>query len=382
MKIAKKAPQEGAKSPVVRELDAVLAKARKDLGDSIGGRGVKAVHVPRIPTGIFIADLATGGGWPKGRLGIVYGPESSGKTTLALLTCAWVQHHCFVCQEEFDSCSCSAGPTIKDAVYIDQEHALDAVYARRLGVDLDRLVLLQPDTAVQCVDLVEGVLSAEDTGVLVVDSIASMVTDAVINASAERVDVGGNSVVVQRMVQKAGVALTREARRGHYPLLLCINQTRSKIGVMFGNPESMPGGAALKFASSMTIRVYGKDVIDKKFSDVLPAFKEVNASINKWKVPIVSKSFTYNQCLIDQPGLSIGQVRAWPHVEGYLRDYGLLFKNEKGIWMCPLVGGEVGEFKTLSSIAEKFESDSAFSLFLRGIVVEREVNRAMNPVSL
>lgn len=361
------------KNGVAGELSEVLGKIKKEFGEGVGGRGVQKYQVKRIPTGVFPFDLQTGGGFPRSRISIVYGHEGAGKTNLSLLACAHVQTHCDVCGQHELKCKCDEGPTLLSAVFIDQEHAFDSTWAEQLGVNLETLVLLQPDYAEQSVDMLEAVLHANDVGIVVLDSIAAMTQAAVIEASADRVQVGGNSIIMSKMVQKITAALSKESKRGHHPAVILLNQIRIKIGQMFGNPETVPGGNAIRFASSLSIRLSGKEVIDKDVSQVLPTWKETTFSVMKWKVPIVGKNAVYNVCTLPHEGVKAGDSDDWKYIEGYLRSYGAMGKNEKGKWFCVGLGGEMEEYQTLTAIREKFESDPEFSLYIKNLIIEREM---------
>jgi recombination protein RecA len=337
----------------VSDLKDVLAKLKKDYGDNIGHVGSKKHEVERIPTGIFQFDLATGGGIPTGRLSIIYGAESSGKTTIAYLLAASVQ---------------KKG---RKVVFVDLEGTFDADWASHCGVDCEAVIVMNPDTAERTVDVVEAMIYAEDVGLIVVDSIAAMTTENEIKSDAEKMIVGGASLIVGKMIRKAVTALSKEAKHEHYPALVCINQVRFKIGVMYGDPETMPGGQALRFASSMTVRLYGKDEMDKEVSAVMPAFKATSAIIKKFKVPVVAKNFEYKLCLVPHGTLSIGQSASWNTVANYLKQYGLLAKEKTG-WNCMGV-----MYKTLSEIEQQYNEVHEVRLALQHEVVRREMKHVI-----
>jgi len=330
------------------ESDSVLAKFHKDFGDGIGGVGVEHTQVDRVPTGIFELDLASGGGIPQGRASIIYGPEASGKTTLAMLLLANTQ--------------AQLGST---AVIIDAEGTFDYDWGTRCGIDAARLVRLVPDTAEQAVDMIEGMLYAKDVGTVVVDSIAALTTHNEIESDAGKQIVGGSALLVGKLVRKVVSALNSERKRKHTPALVCINQTRTKIGVMYGDPETTPGGQALRFISSMTIRVSGKDVYDKDLHDSLPVFKDSTATLRKWKVPVVAKTAEYKMCLYPHGNLQVGQTNAWNTVSNYLKQKGLLVKGAKG-WSCM---GQ--ENLKLAHIQTLYETDPKIRALLQKEVVSR-----------
>ena len=201
------------------------------LGDAHGQK------VECIPTGSLSLDIALGGGLPKGRVVEVYGPESSGKTTLTLHAIAEVQ---------------KAGGT---AAFIDAEHALDPVYAKRIGVDVDNLLLSQPDNGEQALEITETLVRSNAVDIIVVDSVAALVPRAEIEG-----DMGDSLPGLQaRLMSQALRKLTGVINRSKATVVF-INQIRMKIGVMFGNPETTTGGNALKFYASvrMDIRRIGQ----------------------------------------------------------------------------------------------------------------------------
>jgi recombination protein RecA len=197
------------------------------------GEGTGKVKVDAISTGAINLNLATGiGGIPRGRVTEVYGPESSGKTTLALHVIANGQ---------------KAGGV---AAFIDAEHALDAVYARKLGVDVDNLLVSQPDTGEQALEIAETLVRSGAIDVIVVDSVAALVPRAEIEG-----EMGDSHVGLQaRLMSQALRKLTGSINRSMTAVVF-INQIREKIGVMFGNPETTTGGRALKFYSSLRLDI-------------------------------------------------------------------------------------------------------------------------------
>jgi recombination protein RecA len=190
------------------------------------------VAVETIPTGSLSLDIALGGGLPKGRVIEVYGPESSGKTTLTLHAIAAVQ---------------KAGGT---AAFIDAEHALDPAYAKRIGVDTQNLLLSQPDNGEQALEIVETLVRSNAVDIIVVDSVAALVPRAEIEG-----EMGDSHMGLQaRLMSQALRKLTGIISRSHATVIF-INQIRMKIGVMFGNPETTTGGNALKFYASVRIDI-------------------------------------------------------------------------------------------------------------------------------
>ncbi|MCI8500460.1 MAG: recombinase RecA [Clostridia bacterium] len=226
----------------LKALDAVLAQIEKAYGKGAImklGKDAGNTDIEVIPTGCLSLDLALGiGGLPRGRMVEIYGPESSGKTTVALHAVAQAQKLGGV------------------AAFIDAEHALDPVYAKNLGVNLDELYVSQPDTGEQALDIVDALVRSSAIDMIVVDSVAALTPKAEIEG-----DMGDSHVGLQaRLMSQALRKLTAIVNKSK-TCVVFINQLREKVGVMFGNPEVTPGGKALKFYASVRIDVRKKDVL-------------------------------------------------------------------------------------------------------------------------
>lgn len=228
--------------------DELIKKLQKEYGEKVVGRGLEPEDKGRLATGITAFDLSSGGGIPYGLVSLVYGAESSGKTNFALRCLARFQ------EKHPD----------QTAVFIDVENRIDSSWAQKLGVDTKRWVLVRPDFAEQAVDLIEGLLLTSDVGFLVLDSIAAMISAAEVKRSAEVANVGGSGLVVGKLVRKTTMALNQAYKDDRYPIVMWINQTRMKVGLVFGDPTTQPGGAAIRFQSSMTVRMWGKNIVDRK----------------------------------------------------------------------------------------------------------------------
>jgi recombination protein RecA len=319
----------------------IMQKLQKEHGANLARKGVTDyVDTIRIPTGIFALDLAMGGGFPHGKCSIVYGPESSNKTNLVLLALAEAQR---------------MFPT-QNVVFVDAEHALDMKWAMLVaGIDPDRFILVQPEYAEQAADLIESFQYATDVSMIALDSIAALATQNEIKNSVETAAVGGASLTVGRLYRKVTVAGSKMSNAGlQPPAFIAINQVRTKIGVMFGNPETMPGGNPPKFASAMTVRVYGKNIVDKKLSTAMPAYKEVNAVIQKWKVPIMAVNAVYTMQMIEANGHKPGFISDWNTVSAYMKELDYLSKGDKGGWV---MNGQT--YNTLDACRTELYGDAA-----------------------
>ena len=234
--MAKKTKEEDKKPAAeFKDVESLMADLQGKFGEgSIMTLGdARAVDVDVIPTGSFSLDLALGvGGLPQGRIVEIYGPESSGKTTLALNVVAQAQ---------------KMG---KRAAFIDAEHALDPEYAERLGVKIKELLISQPDNGEEALNILESLVRSSMVGVVVVDSVAALAPRAEIEGEMGQQFMG----LQARMMSQALRKLTAITSR-YNVLIIFINQIRMKIGIMFGNPETTPGGNALKFSSSVRIDI-------------------------------------------------------------------------------------------------------------------------------
>lgn len=259
----------------------------------------------------------------------------------------------------------------KRAVFVDAENSFDPVWATTLGVDVDRLIVVSPEYAEQAVDMIEAFLYASDVFTVVLDSIAALSTQNEIESTAEKAAVGGASLVVGKLFKKATVSFNRMRNKGEMPpAFIGINQIRNKIGVLYGDPTTMPGGNAVKFSSSFTMRMYGKNVLDKKVHPVLPAFKETTVTMSKWKVPINATSAVFNMQMIEANGRKPGYVEDWPTLKAYLTELDYLDKAPKGGW---LLFGDT--FKTLDEIKAHLYGDPAYLQEVRDTIVKEVTSK-------
>ena len=218
-----------------KALEMAMSQIEKQFGKgSVMKLGeFKAMEVEAIPTGALSLDIALGiGGVPRGRIIEIYGPESSGKTTLALHVIAEAQK--------------MGG----EAAFIDAEHALDPIYARKLGVNIDNLIVSQPDTGEQALEITESLIRSGALDVIVVDSVAALVPKAEIDGDMGDSHMGLQARLMSQALRKLAGALNKTKT-----VLIFINQLREKIGVMFGNPETTTGGRALKFYASVRMDI-------------------------------------------------------------------------------------------------------------------------------
>ncbi|AQR76668.1 recombinase RecA [Paenibacillus larvae] len=253
-------------------LENALRQIEKQFGKGSIMKLGESTHnqVETIPSGSLALDIALGvGGFPRGRIIEIYGPESSGKTTVALHAIAEVQK------------------TGGQAAFIDAEHALDPVYASKLGVNIDELLLSQPDTGEQALEIAEALVRSGAVDIIIIDSVAALVPKAEIEGDMGDSHVGLQARLMSQALRKLSGAINKSK-----VIAIFINQLREKVGVMFGNPETTPGGRALKFYSSVRLDIrrvesikQGNDIIGNRTrikvvkNKVAPPFKQADVDI-------------------------------------------------------------------------------------------------------
>ena len=257
-------------SEKMKALEAALGQIEKQFGKgSVMKLGdFSAMSVEAIPTGALSLDIALGiGGIPRGRIIEVFGPESSGKTTLALHIIAEAQK--------------MGG----EAAFIDAEHALDPVYAKHVGVDIDNLIVSQPDTGEQALEIAEALVRSGALDIIVVDSVAALVPKAEIDGDMGDAHVGLQARLMSQALRKLAGVINKSKC-----VIVFINQLREKVGVMFGNPETTPGGRALKFYASVRLDIRKVEIL-KQDGEVVGNRAKVKVVKNKVAPPFREAEF-------------------------------------------------------------------------------------------
>jgi recombination protein RecA len=289
-----------------KALEVALAQLQRQFGTgSVMKLGDSEVQPwPAVPTGALTLDRILGiGGLPLGRIVEIYGPESSGKSTIALTIVTEAQKMGLKC------------------AYIDAEHALDPVYMQALGVNFNNLIFSQPDYGEQALEIVDRLVRTGEIGVVVIDSVAALIPKAELEGEMEAAQMG----LQARLMAKAMRKLTGLASENKC-LLLFINQLRNKIGVMFGNPETTPGGMALKYTASVRIDLRKKEDLKSKDGEITGVKVKAKVIKNKMSPPlkiaefdiVYGKGIDQYGCLFDV-GLDKGiftQKGAWVYCEG------------------------------------------------------------------
>lgn len=254
----------------MKALEIAMGQIEKQFGKgSVMKLGdYSAMNVESIPTGALSLDVALGiGGIPRGRIIEVYGPESSGKTTLTLHMIAEAQ---------------KAGG---EAAFIDAEHALDPIYAKHLGVDIENLIVSQPDTGEQALEITEALVRSGALDIVVVDSVAALVPKAEIDGEMGSAQIGLQARLMSQALRKLAGAINKSKT-----VVVFINQLREKVGIMFGNPETTPGGRALKFYASVRLDIRRVETI-KQDGQVVGNRAKVKVVKNKVAPPFREAEF-------------------------------------------------------------------------------------------
>ncbi len=335
--MAEKAP---ANTDKLKVLDAVMQKIEKDFGKGSIMRmnSSDVVDIPVIPTGSITLDIALGvGGYPKGRVIEIYGPESSGKTTLAIHAIAEAQKLGGI------------------AAFIDAEHAFDSAYAQKLGVDIDNLLISQPDNGEQALEIADSLIRSSAIDIIVIDSVAALTPKAEIEGEMGESKMGLQARLMSQALRKLTSSIAKTNT-----VCIFINQLRDKIGVVYGNPETTTGGNALKFYSTVRIDIRRMSVI-KDGDEQLGTRTKVKVVKNKVASPFKRAEF---DIMFGQGISKVGEI-----IDLGV-DYGIIKKA--GSWFS-YGDRKLGQGR--DSVKEILGSDAEFSLEIENKVREAMKNK-------
>lgn len=364
----KEEASEGSDSRAAKVLASeAIAKILKAHGSDILIRASDDRHqeVPRIPTGILLLDWALGGGWPAGRINTIYGHKSASKTTTLLKTIASAQKMCAACFSfppvdyatgEVGDCKCGE---FREAVcaFIDVEGTWDNKWAKNIGVDTSRLLYSRPDYAEASLDICEQLIRTGDVDVIVLDSLAFLTPTKEIEESVEKETMGVAARLIGKAIRKMNAGLSAAKKdHGRYPTMFFTNQIRMKIGQMFGNPETTPGGMAPGFAATTEVKVWsGKYQIDETTGRPISA--EMNFRVEKNKSGPAKMEGVFRLMLTDTETKHAGDIYEEDTIVNLSQKFGLL-EGHGNSWTClgeKYGGKSVIERKLLTDPAFRFQ---------------------------
>lgn len=337
-------------------VSAAVKGLKKTLGEDMITKGFVRKATPMLPTGNLAFDIASGGGIPINRMTLEWGPEHCGKTLRAMN-----------CIREFQR----RYPK-QPCVYLEPEGDLNHDWAQTLGVDVDELIHVVPETCEQTLDAANSFLDSRDCGLLVLDSLASMAGAAELEKNADE-QTYGNAKMVNRFMRQIRVYLTRAERDGRQTTFLCINQPRMQTSG-YGNPETLPCGKQQNFTANMRVRLRGKPEVDSDIHPTAYSLLQGEGTIIKARHRIVNPEFKYTMMLRPYKGLTPGQCNDFTPFKQYAQDLSLLSKGPKGKgWdLCDPRDGAVENFSTLVKMWDTVRADTErFDALVGAILKEK-----------
>lgn len=339
----------------------LISKIKKKFGSSIVSPASSFEEAPlRLSSGMFFLDYGLGGGWPMGRWNIVFGDKSSGKTAMCLKAVASAQRACARCWSPAPEGRCIGCGKYREPVvgYIDVEGTWDTPWARALGVDPDRLLLSKPEFQEQTLDIAEGLMRADLTDLLIIDSLAFMTPQKEIEESSAKALQAEQARVLGRGVRKIVAAQNFVGnKKGRRPTILCTNQLRMKIGVMFGDPNITPSGKAPGFAATTEVKCWGGAKSDQLVDDVTGkmVYNDLHFKIEKNKSAAAMYQGTWRLMTSDTEMKAKGSVAE----EGELVEKGLStgFITKVSAQELQCLGEK---YRTKSLIQKRLMDDLAF----------------------
>lgn len=288
------------------KVDDFIARVNKKYGEGTAATAEMRddLEVSQVSTGSLEMDLATGGGWPRSRTTLIYGPRSSGKTTIAVMACSEVQRHCSECHQRMNICKCQqfVGGV---ALVLDVEGTFDLRWAVKNGFDEKRHTVVRPTFGEEAIDIVDTAIRETVYDMIVFDSIATCTPTCEIESSAEDTIIGKHAILMNKAMRKWTNALITVGRKG--PALLCINQPREKVGVIMGDNMTLPGGKGQMFAATVEIRLKTGKVHDQAGSTT-NAYVEISGTVAKNKLYVPKEPFEFHLALQDYEQYTAGDV--------------------------------------------------------------------------
>lgn len=350
------------------EIGSVVAKFGKMYGAHIIRPATRKARFLHIPTDIFTLDMGLHGGVPQSLISMVYGWESSGKTTTAMRVIAQTQ-------KKYPD---------QVAVLIDTEGTYDAVWGERHGIDNDRLVLVQPESGEQAVDLARAVIKSKETSIVVLDSLPALMPITEMEKAAEDAVVALQARLIGRFVRTVSQSLIDERVRGHFPAVLLINQFREKIGVMHGDSRTLPGGNALKFFVSVRWEVKNKEVLGKdRFDSEIVDLNEHSWRITKNKLGNGLRNGEFTMIRNPDNPLGVGFIDDAKHVLTFARKFGLVTGNGSAWYMDgvnDLSGAKPLKFGKIQEMLDHLYSDLDYYEGLKyRLICQQRANNGLQP---
>jgi recombination protein RecA len=345
----------------MRLLNEVMRSSITKYGLNTISRGDTApMDFPRIPTGIFPLDYAIGGGFPMKVTSSLYGPPGGGKSSVMQKLISTCQKFCFGCWEYEWDCECEKGVDRKEAVVVCTE-IMDLEWAKVLGVNTDLLAIAEPDYGEQAGDIIIELLKTPDVGAVFLDSIAMLTPLAELEGSMEDFQVAGQARLIAKLIRKIKSTLIREKKKNHHVMFVATNQVRTKIGLMFGNPEEVPGGFCSKHDWHLSLRMSQLTSKDKDSETDMTVNGKFKASIaamaNKKKIFTMSGSAEYFMTLADGGEFHKGTVVDFKTFEKFANQIGFI---ERSPWKIL-----DREYKTKAEMVQDWVDDPQWYLSIK-----------------
>jgi recombination protein RecA len=300
----------------------------------------------RISTGLFSLDYAIGGGLALHGVTVIFGPESGGKTTLALQAAGAMHHTCMRCFRHTALCQCEEGPFLQSTFYVGLEGDYDSQWALNQGIDPERFVVFVPPSAEQALTAARKALEVPNCGLVIVDSLGAVVpASEMTDDSLYSQEPGVQARLIRKFVATLRLALNRQMGLGHPCYVICLNQIRKQVGLLFGDPEVMPGGHALRHMGTLTLRsqqlAMNKELCDRYTVDGEVVATRHGFKVVKWKFPILRRAGEYIRASASIPELQLktGQIKEKNTLLKLGLDLDVIRKN-KASYSIPGISGK------------------------------------------